>query len=244
LISVEARAIILTGLLVTALWAVDDSRNIRAWQEGHAMPQFSNASTWSLAPEKIVLKPDLQRVLAAAKEMDAWFYVFLATAINTGLRMCEVLHIRREDLLDNRLRVTRRKKKALKPEIIEVVPPLWALLSEWGRTFDSGWMFPGACGPCDIEHSNGERTRVCGGAHASKRTVQVKWRALLTGLGLYVKGRGIHTTRHYSITEFYAKYRDLRAAQMFAGHSSSTTTERYAKVLDMREKVHGMEATL
>lgn len=239
-----AWTIILTRLLAPVLWTAGDSGSGLGMAKGDTMPDYSSTSTWSLAPEKIVLKPDLQRVLASAKEMDAWFYVFLITAVNTGLRMCEVLHVRREDLLDGRLRVVRRKKKTLKPELIEVVPPLWAVLSEWGETFESGWIFPGTCGPCEIEHSNGNRTRVCDGGHASKRTVQVKWRALLTGLGLYVKGRGIHTTRHYSITEFYAKYRDLRAAQMFAGHSSSAMTERYAKVLDMREKVHGMEATL
>lgn len=236
--------IIVVGLLVTVLWAAGDFGKHQGMAEGYAMPQFSSASSWSLAPEKIVLKPELQRVLAGANEMDAWFYVFLATAINTGLRMCEVLHIKREDLLDGRLRITRRKKKALKPELIEVVPPLWTLLTEWGQTFESGWIFPGTCGPCQIEHSNGNRTKVCDGGHTSKRTVQVKWRSVLTGLGLYVKGRGIHTTRHFSITEFYAKYRDLRACQLFAGHSNSTITERYAKVLDMREKVHGMEATL
>lgn len=78
----------------------------------------------------------------------------------------------------------------------------------------------------------------------AKRVIQHRWTMLLNSLDLQMKGRGIHSLRHTAITAFYAKHRDLRAAQTFAGHASSATTERYSRVLDMREKVHAMPTIL
>jgi integrase len=53
-----------------------------------------------------------------------------------------------------------------------------------------------------------------------------------------MKGRGIHQTRHYFATEMYAATKDLRATQVALAHSSSTMTEKYAHVVDQREKVN------
>lgn len=209
------------------------------------LPVFSSTTSWSLPREKCITRPEIGRILAQAKETSPADYVFLATAINTGLRMCEVVHLKKCDLLDGQLRITRRKKKNLKPEVIDVVPALWAVLAEWGQMFESDeWIFPGRAGACFVHRKNGTVIQVCNGGHISRRNMQRRWDVILRGVDLKMPGRGIHSARHYAVTRFYEDTRDLRACQMFAGHSSSMITERYAHVLEMRDRVHSMGASL
>lgn len=169
-------------------------------------------------------------------------------AFNTGLRVSEVLHITWSDLIDGRLRIVRRKKKDLRSELIDVTPPLWDILQEWGQMFTDGWLFPGRAKPCIIRRSEkGVRLpdqQICDGGHIAKRAIQEGWDNVLIPLGLKMNGRGIHSTRHASVTNFYNKFLDLRAAQVFAGHSNSAQTERYARVVQMKEKVHSMPTML
>ncbi len=198
---------------------------------------------WTLPREKVLTRKEVKRVLDRALETEARDYVFFATAANTGLRLCEVVHLRADDLQNGQLRVTRRKKRVLRPEIIDLVPGVWDLLSEWAQMFDE-WLFPGLAGPCIIKRRNGTTEHACEGGHISRRVLQRRWELLLADVGLRMRGRGIHMLRHYGITEFYAKHRDLRAAQIYAGHSSSMMTERYAHVVDLGEKIKAMEATL
>lgn len=84
----------------------------------------------------------------------------------------------------------------------------------------------------------------CPGGHICRREIQSRWRGYLETLGLYVPGRGIHSLRHYAVTEFYTRHRDLRATQEFVKHSSSAITENYAHVVDMKEKINDVEPTL
>jgi integrase len=154
-----------------------------------------------------------------------------------------VLHLRKSDLVDGRIRITRRKKKTLRSEWIDVTPALWDILCEWGQMFEGEeFLFPGRAAPCRVSHADGRVEQVCGGGHRSRRNVQQHWTLAVKSAGLSMAGRGIHSLRHFGVTEFYSTTRDLRAAQMFAGHSSSQVTERYAHVVDMREKVHSMAA--
>jgi integrase len=209
------------------------------------MPFTSGSpSSWSLPKAKILTKDEIRLILGAAKESDARDYVFFATAVNTGLRLSEVLHIKKEDLVDGRLRITRRKKKIFKPQMIDVVPQLWEILAEWGQMFESGYLFPGDAGPCFVEGSKGPGAKVCDGGHISKRSIQRRWDLLLTNLDLKMDGRGVHTTRHAAITNFYQKHKDLMATQAFAGHSSPLITQVYCHVLDMKEKIVAMEAMI
>ena len=208
--------------------------------EGHAMSY--EGTSHSLPRAKVLTPTEASRILAAAKEKDARDYVFLSVAFNVGLRLCEIVHIRKSDLIDGQLQVTRRKKRHLKPEMIDVGDQLWSLLSEWGQMFEgSDWIFPGEAEPCIIQHTKREPEQVCEGGHISKRNLQRRWELYLVGLGIKLPGRGIHTTRHYAITAFYNKHRDIVAAKDFAGHSSVAITQTYAHTVEMREKVKAME---
>ena len=204
----------------------------------------STFTSWSFPRAKTILPDECGRILAKAANTDPRLYVFLATGANTGLRLCEVLHIRAEDVIDGQLRIVRRKKKQLKAEMIDVTPALAAVLQDWSQMYADGWLFPGRAKPCLIQHSNGIVEQVCSGGHMCKRVIQHRWQVLLESLDLAMEGRGIHALRHFAVTAFYAKTRDLRAAQVFAGHSSSVITERYARCLEMKEMVHSMPTVL
>lgn len=200
-------------------------------------------SSWSLPRAKTLLPEECGRILSKAADTDPKLYVFLAIGANTALRLCEVLHLRAEDVIDGQLRIVRRKKKKLKAEMIDVTPALSEILHDWSQMYD-GWLFPGKVKPCVIRRSNGVQEQVCDGGHMAKRVIQHRWEILLDSMGLSMEGRGIHSLRHFAITAFYAKHRDLRAAQTFAGHSSSAMTEKYARVLQMKELVHAMPTIL
>lgn len=200
--------------------------------------------SWSLPRAKTILTEECKRILEKAANTDSVLYVFLAIAANTALRLSEVLHLRAEDVVDGQLRIVRRKKKQLKAEMIDVTPALAAILQDWSEMHSDGWLFPGRVKPCIIKRSNGIHEQVCSGGHMAKRVIQQRWKALLNSLGLGMYGRGVHSLRHFGITAFYARHRDLRAAQVFAGHSTSALTEKYARVVDMKEKVHAMTTML
>lgn len=210
---------------------------------------------WTLADSKIMAPEEFRAILAECKKLGEFdplwvtMYDAIAIGINTGLRISEVLHIAKEDVLPSRLMVIRRKKKVLHPEPVEVKPEVHVLLRSIADRVDMGWIFPGRQAPCFIKHfgKRGEELgteQFCIGGHLSLRCVQRRWRVLLESMGLYKHGRGFHTTRHGAITAIYQKTKDIRKAQVFAGHSSSTITERYAHVTDMRETLAGMEAVL
>lgn len=201
-------------------------------------------SDWALPQEKIITPEDVKRILEAAKESDQRDYVFFAITANTGLRLCEVAHLTKDDVLETKLIVVRRKKRVLQPTTIDVVPALHQVIKSWAVTIDEGYLFAGGCSPCFVKRSSGAVEQVCVGGHVSLRCIQRRWDALLQGLGIRVPGRGIHSTRHFAITQFYKRHRDLRAAQLFAAHSSSGMTERYAHCVDMQEKIEAMEAAL
>lgn len=203
--------------------------------------------SWDLSAAKIMSVEEITKVLGVANRTCPWAYVFFATAANSGLRLCEVAHIKRDDLQHGQLRVIRRKKRQLYPSSIDIKPALWKLLNEWAEMHD-GYLWPGNAKPCVIQRSKKGVPQppesVCAGGHLSLRTVQNRWALTIAEAGLKLPGRGIHSTRHHFATELYRKTRDLRATQVALAHSSSTITEKYAHCVDLKEKIHGLDAVL
>ena len=87
-----------------------------------------NTSNWHIGQEKILSRKESSSVLALAKKTRFEDYVLLAVAANTGLRVCEVLHLTGDNIKKNALVVTRRKKKKLIPETIPIAHDLCTLL--------------------------------------------------------------------------------------------------------------------
>jgi integrase len=190
-------------------------------------------------------REDVAAILKLAKGNDQRDYAFFASGANTALRLSEVIHFRIEELSGNELTIQRRKRQRLEDETILIPAPLQAVLASWcAKKGKRGWMFPGESGPCVIHRTSGDEVQVCDGGHVSRRQMQRRWSAYRNVAGLDAKGRGIHSLRHYGITEFYRENKDLRAAQMFAGHSSSAVTEKYAHVLEMEQMLKKVRPTL
>lgn len=258
--------------------------------------------TWSVPTEKVLDPGQLAKVMEIAKEHDPKYWLAIAIGANVGLRISEVMHLKAEDVLTcGKLRITRRKKKVLKPEVVEVndmiAPILWDAAQERG----SGWLFPGSSAPCVInrapafeedrcpackkqiidrkrtkkkseqisafsmhlinEHEwHSERIELwiskvskvvvdpvpgCDGKHLHLRSVQTRWRLIVAQAGLYMRGRGFHTTRHYAITQYVDQYDgNLIEAQMFAGHSSPNITAKYCHPKNLGKRVRAMRGTL
>jgi integrase len=214
-----------------------------------------NRIDWTLADAKLLAPSDPHNILARVKQyaefcpMAARDYDWYFTALHTGLRLSEVGHIEKADILPNRLIVARRKKRHLQPAPIEVMPAVMEVLRRRAAMVESGYIFPGRSKPCEIHRSRTDKDtkvrtqwteQVCVGGHASLRSIQRRWRLLVEELGIYMYGRGIHTLRHTAITNIYTMTHDLRKAQVFAGHESSKTTEIYAHVVDMQETLAEM----
>jgi integrase len=179
------------------------------------------------------------RVLELAKSDNARNYVLFALVSHTGLRVSEAIHLKAPDLINGKMRAIRRKKRVLQYSSVEISDSIFKLLSEWAQMHD-GYLFPGKCKPCVIKRRSGAVDSVpnCSGGHWHIRSAQMAWRLTVSRAGLWMKGRGIHQTRHYFATEMYAATKDLRATQVALAHSSSTMTEKYAHVVDQREKVN------
>lgn len=193
-------------------------------------------------------REEVGRILEEAKERGIpRDYVVFATCCNSGLRISEVIHLKTTDLINGKLKVTRRKKRVLQPSTIDISTSLWALLTDWAQMFD-GYLFPGNAAPCIITRTKkGEPQppeQACGGGHAHIRTLQRRWELTVARTGLSMRGRGIHQTRHYFATEMYSATRDIRATQVALAHSSVSMTERYAHVVDLREKINLVKPTL
>lgn len=200
---------------------------------------------WNLATELVPNREEMSKVLEMAKASNPRDYVLFALCSHTGLRISEAIHLKTDDLVNGKMRVVRRKKRVLQYSSVEISKPIWDVLSEWAQMHD-GYLFPGTCKPCTIKRRNGKVDTVpnCSGGHWHIRSGQMAWRMMISRAGLYVKGRGIHQTRHYFATEMYAATKDLRATQVALAHSSSTMTEKYAHVVDQREKVNLVKAVL
>lgn len=210
----------------------------------------ANGAAWNLATELMLTRDQMRMALAMAKQMNARNYVFWLTQANTGFRLCEVAHIKRSDILPgNRIRVTRRKKRTLSPQSIDMMPSAWHVLNEWAQRVSlNDFVFPGGSSPCVLVRSKKgikePPQQICDGGHIHLRTIQMQWRLMMERLNMWVRGRGVHQTRHFFATELYAKTRDLRLTQVALAHSSSAMTERYAHVCDFKEKIGTMEAML
>lgn len=241
---------------------------------------------------KIPTDQEEQAALDISKQgHPAHYYPIFNTAAQTGLRICEIMHLKWSDLLPgNMLQITRRKKRVLKPEIMDLFPEFATFMYEYGKG-KTGWMFPGGASPCIItrrpkfeeqncpdcgrqllrldqirkkcdrvthfarhlqeEHkrtpdevqewidfsSKEIKEQVCDGGHLHIRSVQSRFRLVLTSVGAYVRGRGVHAIRHAFAVQMWKKTKNLMLVKQLLGHEQVTTTQVYATAVDTRERL-------
>lgn len=207
------------------------------------MANLSGALRWRLKPQHRLTEEQYMVILEeASRKARDWMLLF--TPGNTGLRISEVLHLRVSDFdRATGIQIIRRKKKVLERDTLAVARELYDYFDQYVAEEEldaDDWLFPGRCGPCYRKITERgkvlRREKLCTGGHLTIRRVQAIWDKILERANLKMKGRGIHTLRHYDLTRFYRVNKDLRATQLRAGHSSPITTTIYADVVEMEEK--------
>lgn len=199
---------------------------------------------WHIAPAKQLTDDQVRLIIRSCDNIRDRLLISLLAY--SGLRISEVLHLERPDIFpdQNVVMVKPRKKKRYKAVPLDLPPPMFKEIAGLLSSHKQSCVFVGHSTVCDRRWTtieNGKRVHntepICKGKHLSVRKAQRIWDALLKKNGLKVKGRGIHTLRHYHGTRFYEKTRDLIATQDRLHHSSPTITRAYIDVVDMKKNV-------
>jgi integrase len=199
--------------------------------------------TWTIPPACRITEEQYKAILTQTDDRPRdWLLFFIGG--NLGLRISEVLHLKPEHFVSGSgVEVIRRKKKTLKKSVLDVSEQVFPIVEDYFKHHGikrDAWIFPGQAGPCyRLRKKDGEvvgKERLCDGGHMTIRWAQLLWDRALGEASLKIKGRGIHTLRHYDGTRYYERTKDLRATQLHLDHSSPAITQKYADVVDMREK--------
>src|SRR5579862_6396667 len=97
-------------------------------------------AAWKVPVEKVLNVEQMSRVLDEMYKVDPLVWLATVTSANAALRLCETYHLRAEDILpEGRLRITRRKKRVLQPEVIGLSDDLYPLLQKRAAEIKTGW---------------------------------------------------------------------------------------------------------
>lgn len=160
---------------------------------------------------EVLSKEEVFQLMRAAKTPRD--FTILSTFYSTGMRLEEVVYLKREDIDFDRMVITIRRGKGLKDRVVMLSPRLRALFIAYldrGRPKSpSPYLF---IGPRNT--------------HLHKRSVQRIVMDAAKNAGL-TKSVGPHTLRHSFATHLYEEGVDLRKIQMLLGHANLSTTMIY-----------------
>jgi site-specific recombinase XerD len=132
----------------------------------------------------------------------------------SGLRVCEVVRLKRQDVDIARKLIVIHLGKGRKDRLTLLADAAISALIEYYSCYPiSTWIFPGA-GP---------------NSHLSIRSAQRICETALKKAGI-AKNASIHSLRHTFATHLLENGTDIRYIQELLGHSSLRTTERYTHV--------------
>jgi site-specific recombinase XerD len=132
----------------------------------------------------------------------------------SGLRVSEVVALRREDIDPLRKTLTVRMGKGRKDRLTVLSEQVMACLKDHYFDWDmEGWLFPGGVP----------------GSHLSIRSAQRIFSDALAKAGI-AKGASIHSLRHSFATHLLESGTNIRYIGELLGHASVRTTERYTHV--------------
>jgi site-specific recombinase XerD len=157
--------------------------------------------------------------------------LFIALALQLGLRLSEMLRLKFKDVEGAWLKILR---KGGKEQALPVSPALATLIHYWkseSHASAEDWIFPGR-----------------GSEPLSPRTAQILLKSLAKMAGIQKK-ISPHTLRHTFATTLASRGANLAALKELLGHQRITTTERYLHVtpehlretlslLQMKQTVH------
>ena len=189
-----------------------------ALQEGYVSANPASALQLPRLPKlyPYVLTLDQVRQLLAACTIVTFegrrLRIFILLIVGTGLRLSEVLGLRREDLDLHLGHVLVRDGKGGRPRVVPLDSVLVLALTDYlqQRRVDSPWLF------CAKDGRQLTRRR----AHRALR--QLGKRAGLTGVRV-----SPHTLRHTFATVFLEQGGNLESLRQFLGHSTLAITSAY-----------------
>lgn len=191
---------------------------------------------WRLDERKFLSKNEIKKLLrvmlkekekAKKKKIQTpvkdWFLVELA--INTGLRVSEIVELNCGDFFIERCFVLIRKGKGGKERIVKFSRKFKSEIEEyikWKKTINEG-----------IDKSDPVFYSSRTNSRITKRALQKAFKRCLKKAKIPEDKYSIHCLRHTYASYLYKESRyNLRLVQLQLGHSSIKVTEVYAQVLD------------
>jgi site-specific recombinase XerD len=157
-------------------------------------------------------RSEIKSILDTEKDLKK--RLLLMIVYGSGLRVCEVVRLKRQDVDLARKVIVIHLSKGRKDRItILADTAITALLEYYSCYHISGWIFPGAGN----------------NSHLSIRSAQRICETALKKAGI-AKNASIHSLRHTFATHLLENGTDIRYIQELLGHSSLRTTERYTHV--------------
>lgn len=183
-------------------------------------------------PPKIKSIPDVltisevEKLIGATRQLR--YRVFLLTTYSMGLRLEEALSLQVGDIDGERKLVHIRRGKGHKDRMVPLPDlTLQALRELWKRHRHPQILFPNANGSLEtIQKAT---------THMDRGGTQQAMKMVVKDCGIHKKV-SIHSLRHSYATHLLERGLSLRHIQALLGHSSPTTTARYAHLTDITEK--------
>jgi site-specific recombinase XerD len=157
-------------------------------------------------------KDEIKKMLDLEKNVK--HRLLLMLAYSSGLRVSEVVNLKREHIDFSRKAVYIKSGKGRKDRCTILSEKAALLLREYCVSYDTQiWLFPGQPASC----------------HLSIRSAQKIFEKAALRVGI-IKKTSIHGLRHTFATHLLENGTDIRYIQSLLGHASLRTTERYTHV--------------
>lgn len=157
-------------------------------------------------------RSEVDALLAATSNLK-YLTIFMMT-YSAGLRLNEVVHLKKEDIDRARMTVRIRQGKGKVDRYSLLSKTALATLEDYLRYYQPAvWLFPGACPQKPL----------------SSTSVQKMFQVARNRAGI-TKPASVHTLRHSFATHLLEAGCDLHHVQLLLGHKSPTTTTVYLHV--------------
>lgn len=160
----------------------------------------------------VLARKEVDALLAATSNLK-YLTIFMMT-YSAGLRLNEVVHLKKEDIDRARMMVRVREGKGKVDRYSLLSKTALATLEDYLRYYQPAmWLFPGACPQKPLSPTS-----------VQKMFQVARDRAAIT------KPASVHTLRHSFATHLLEAGCDLHHVQLLLGHKSPTTTTVYLHV--------------
>lgn len=161
---------------------------------------------------KVLSRKEVKRIINSIINLK--HKALICTIYSSGLRVSEVVRLKKKDIDGDRKMIFIRKAKGKKDRYSILSEKALYILREYVKKYrPEKWLFPGA------KENN----------HLSERSVQKVFKKACRKAKI-TKDASVHTLRHAFATHLHENGVDIRYIQKLLGHKSSKTTEIYTHI--------------